>query len=89
MKPALAGMIVRGTPMKLVSSAYWVALNLRLHRRSMNAVRADAPIPRLTVSTATTNESARTFGPVNTRIENASGVMPWKIPNPIRHFLML
>ena len=51
----------RGIPIKLVSRAYWVAVNFLLVMLAINATNAAVPIPLLKFSNAITPDKAGTL----------------------------
>ena len=56
--PVTAEAKVRGTPMRLVNKAYWVAVNFLLVMLAIKATNAAVPIPLLKFSNAITPDKA-------------------------------
>ena len=57
-KPVGADAITLGTPIRLVRSAYWVAVNYLFVMLAMKATNAAVPIPALRFSKAMTPDRA-------------------------------
>ena len=58
LNPVIADAKVRGTPMRLVNKAYWVAVNFLLVMLAIKATKAAVPMPLLKFSNAITPDRA-------------------------------